>query len=513
MSELLVRGKYVITDASVGEEGILNDAAIYISKGKIVEVGDYKALKEKYPKVEVKGNGRQLLMPGLIDGHSHGEGLTTAQRGQPFDYLENGLIDWAGLVEIDPELDAMLSAIRHLRNGCTTMHHNNWGEDPKALEIADATIQGYKKTGIRLAYSPGARNMNTLALDDTAFFETLPADLQEFARPMVYYDKQETEDLFFHVFDTLYDKYNDEDTRIILGPSWAHGSTPEFLQRVKSRADELDKVPIHIHTLQTPLQKAYGLKTFGKSLVKHLDDLGVVDSNLTLGHAVYVNELDIELLAAKGASITNHASCNLAVRNGIAPVYYLHKAGVNVALGIDDKAINDDEDAIMELRMIHKLHRVPGFDLKNMPALNAFEVLKIGTINAAKVCGFEGETGQLKTGMKADMILVDLKEMMEDPWMSPDINIAEIFIHRAMGKHVDTTIVGGKVVMEDRKFKTIDIESLYKEVRKQASKGQSAEEKEFAQNLLKIKPYYHKWYEHYLDDIDFDPFYIMNSKK
>lgn len=95
--------------------------------------------------------------------------------------------------------------------------------------------------------------------------------------------------------------------------------------------------------------------------------------------------------------------------------------------------------------------------------------------------------------MKADVILVDLQEIMEDPWISRDLNIVEILIHRAKGLHVNTEIVGGKAVMEDRQFLTIDVDQLYSEVQKQAAKGISPEQRQFAETLQKIKPYYHKW--------------------
>lgn len=510
--DILARGKWVITDAAAGEDGILSDGAAYFSNGSVVETGDFETLKKKYPNAEVKGNGKQLLMPGFVDGHSHGWGLSAIQRGQTYDYLENALIDWAGLLNIDPEINAMMSALRHLRSGCTTMHHNNWGEAPNLAELANKAVKGYLNVGIRFAYSPGIRNDNTLAYDDEVFFKTLPPDLQDFCRPMVYYDKEAAVEEYFSIFEDLYSKYNDDNNRIIFGPSWAQGSTVDFIKRVKSRADELGKIPIHIHTLQSPHQKAYGLRKYGKSLLFMLNDLGIVDENLTLGHAVYLDEDDITLLAEKGASTTHHPSCNLAVRNGISPVYFMNKAGVNVALGIDDKGINDDEDAIMELRLIYYLHRVSGFNLADTPALSSFDVLKMGTTNSAKVCGFDGEIGALKPGMKADAILVDLTEIMEDPWMSPDLNIADIFIHRAKGSDVNTVIVGGEVVMEDRKFLTVDVEALYKEVRNQAEKGISEEQKVFAENLQKIKPYYHEYYKDW-PKLDFKPYYIMNSRK
>ena len=117
----------------------------------------------------------------------------------------------------------------------------------------------------------------------------------------------------------------------------------------------------------------------------------------------------------------------------------------------------------------------------------------------------------LEPGMKADLILIDLEEIMEEPWMSPELNIAEIFIHRAKGVHVNTAIVGGNVIMEDREFPHVDIEGLYKEVQKQAAKGISPEQQRFAGMLQKLKPYYHKWYQGW-EKLDFAPFYIMNSR-
>jgi hypothetical protein len=96
--------------------------------------------------------------------------------------------------------------------------------------------------------------------------------------------------------------------------------------------------------------------------------------------------------------------------------------------------------------------------------------------------------------------------------MSPDLNIVEIFINRAKGVHVHTVIVGGEVVMEGRKFLTVDVDELYKEVRRQAAKGIGPEQRQFAETLQRIKPYYHKWYEDWVN-LDFEPFYVMNSRK
>jgi len=502
----------MITSAAMGEKGIVDKGAFFVSDGRIVDVGKYSLLKKKYPKAVIKGNGRQLLMPGFIDAHSHGWGLSLIQQGILYDFLEIALLEWPAMIQIDPKLRALMSAIRHIRNGCTTMHHNYSALEDLDQKNIEQAIKGYEQAGIRLAFSLGGRDINAIALDDEAFYKTLPSDLQNFTRPMVFNDKKAFRKRYFEIFKNLYDHYNKKGMRILLGPSWVQGSTDEFLLEVKSRADSLGKIPIHIHALQTPIQKAYGLRKYGKSLVDHLNDLGLLDKNLVLGHAVYLSESDIKLLALNKVSITHHPSSNLAMRNGIAPIYYLHKEGVNVALGIDDKGINDDEDAIMELRMIHKLHRTSSMDLENTPALNAFDILRMGTINAAQVCGFEGHIGELKTGMWADAILVDLEEITEDPWISPDINIAEAFIHRAKGSHVNTSIIDGRIVMEDRKFLTLDVEAIYKEVRKQVTQGMSPKQQSFVKYMMNIKPYYLKWYKSWTE-MDYDPFYVINSRK
>jgi len=226
----------------------------------------------------------------------------------------------------------------------------------------------------------------------------------------------------------------------------------------------------------------------------HLDDLGLVDKNLVLGHAVFLNNLDIELLASKKGSITHHASCNLVVRNGISPVYFLNKAGVNVSLGIDDKSINDDEDPFMEMRMIYYLHRVSGFDLTNTPTLSSFDVLSMATQNAARVCNFAGVIGVLKSGMKADLLLVDLDHIMENPWVSPNVNIVDLLICRGKGTDVNTVMVNGDLVIEDHKFCNIDIDSIYDEVREQVKKGINPKQKEWAEILQKLKPYAQSFY-------------------
>ena len=509
--DLLVRGRFVIPDAADRGVPVLRDAAVLVSGARIAAVGEWRSLRRAHPRARVVGDGKQLLLPGLVDAHSHGRALSPIQKGVLNDYLENNLLDWAFMPVFEPELTAALGAWRHLRSGCTTIHHMGFDtEGPQARARAETAIRTYLRCGIRLAFAPGVRNVDKLVLDGETFLGTLPPELKAFAEPLVHLDSDRMEDEYFALFDHLHGRFASDDTRVLLSPSWAQACTERFLRRAKETADRLGKVPIHMHCVQTPIQKAFSFRKYGKSAIAWLDDLGLVDENLALGHAIWVTEDDIDRLATRRASVTTHPSCNLGMRNGLAPIYAMHRRGVNVAMGLDDKTINDDEDAIMELRMLHKLHRVPDYDLRT-PALDAYDVLRMATVNGARAVGFGGEIGALRPGLKADMILVDLDRVLRDPWATDELPIAEAFVHRAMGEDVNTAIVGGRVVMEERRMTSLDVEALYREIRK-AARTISPRQRRQAEMLQCLKPYYQAWYNSWLTPDTAAPYYILNSR-
>ena len=335
MVELLMRGKYVLTDPRLKSNGVLKDGAITIAGGRIESVGAYADLRRRAPEARVLGDGTQLLMPGLVDAHSHGRGMSPIQKGVANDFLENCLFDWAFMHLLPAELCAGMTAYHHIRSGCTLLHHNGFDDDgPTGLARAHTAIRTYLDSGIRLAFSPGVRDESKLALDEQAFFETLPDDLKAFARPRVFYDKRQVEEDYFALFEALHGRYDGADTRVLLSPSWTHGASERFLARVRETAARHGGTQIHMHTLQTPVQKAYAARRMGKPTMQWLDELGMVARNVTYGHCIHVTEAEIELIGARGASVTNHPSCNFIMRNGITPVMRMRRAGVNVAMGL-----------------------------------------------------------------------------------------------------------------------------------------------------------------------------------
>lgn len=512
---MILRGKYVMLPSEEGGPCLKQDYGIYVEESVIKEIAPFTALHQRHKDVTVVGNGRQLLMPGLIDAHSHGEGISSVQRGVTYDFLEDTFPDFDTSIMFSPEICSLMTAIKHIRNGGTTIHHNDWSDltNERLLEDSRSIIQAYQSTGIRLAFSLGGRNKNILISDDEAFCRTLPPALQEKARTYLIDNPEELVDRYMQIFERLYAEYDgQEKTSVFFGPSWSHGSTDSFFLRVKERAETLGKIPVHIHCLQTPVQKAYGFQCHGMSWVEYMDSLGFVDTNLVLGHGVYLTENDLDILAARGASVTSHPSCNLTVRNGIAPVMPMLNRGICVALGLDDKGINDDEDPFMEMRMFFFLHRQQGYYLGQAPELAPETALTIATENGAKVLGLADRVGVLAEGMQADCILVDLDEIMQAPWVTDTASLLRVVVHRALGRHVNTVVIGGEIVMEDRKILTVDEQALYEEIRAiGATKGacDMPEERAF---LYQLRPYMHDWYNKWLEQTAFDPFYMMNSR-
>ena len=167
---IIMRGAYAITDPRLGASGAIPAGAVVIMDGTVRETGPFAEIVHRYPGAPVIGDGTQLLLPGLVDAHSHGRGLSPIQKGVRNDFLENALFDWAYMPILPPELTAAICALRHLRSGCTLLHHNGFDDDgAEGARRAHIAIKTYLSTGIRLAFSPGVRDESKLAMGGEEF--------------------------------------------------------------------------------------------------------------------------------------------------------------------------------------------------------------------------------------------------------------------------------------------------------------------------------------------------------
>ena len=161
---------------------------------------------------------------------------------------------------------------------------------------------------------------------------------------------------------------------------------------------------------------------------------------------------------------------------------------------------------------MYYLQRVNSFSLVDNPAISPETVLDICTRNGSAVCGYGQALGELAAGKKADLILVNPREIEAGPLVRRGCVLCAPVCPPGPGRMVDTVMIGGQLVMQDRKILTLDEESLYRQVREEAAFGQTEEQKAYARLMDRIRPYYLERYNRWLQDVTWDPYFIMNSR-
>jgi len=458
MSTKLIYGKYLVTDA----ETVIPSGALFVEDDKIVDVGTHQRISREHKAQTTLGSSETLIIPGLVNAHSHGKGITDFQRGQIDDTLETW--KWRTYPRIDPYYDTLWSALSLLENGVTTTMHNHGLVNPEAYEDEFAKlIKAYLEAGVRVALAPTLNTENVFVYgDNETFIASLSPELQELCPRILKNMARFGEKEYFDAVEKLYNEYSSEKVHIFHGPVSPQWVRDEALREIKKQALQRS-MRIHIHTQQTQLQYHYGLKRYGKTLLAHLENMGFLGPDVTCGHCVWLSRDDIDILARTGASVTHHPACNLRVRNGISPVFDLIRQGVRVALGMDEKEFADDKDYIAEMRLTAKLHRLPSHRLDS-DHLRPGEVFKMGTENGAEVLGFGESVGKLEKGRQADIVLLDLGRICE-PFMYAGHHPLDMLLYRGQGRDVRTVLVGGEILLKNGKLTQIDREEVIRKLR------------------------------------------------
>ena len=488
----------------------LTDAAVVVDGDKIIEVGPYKDLAPRHPGAREIGGSKYLAIPGLVNGHSHGRGLTDFQRGALDNTLESWLLDGRKYLPIETYDDCALSAVRLLKSGVTTTMHNHILKDPAGYDDEfDQAVKAYLDAGMRVQFNPGVRNANPFIYgDNAAFLAGLPDNLREMlTRPLP--EGALNGENFVPVTQAMHSKYNSEKCIIGFGPLAPQWATDELLKQVRAAADELS-APIHVHAVQSIYQKMYGLKQLGKTLIAHMNDLGFLGPGLVIGHCVWPTEEDIKMMADTRTGVTHHPSCNLRVRNGIAPAWHMLRAGVRVGLGLDGKSINDDDDFLQEMKVCYLLGRLPSLELDS-PHLTARDVFKMGTENSAALLGFGDLVGRLEPGRLADLALLDYEKICW-PFVDPGQDPVDVLMYRANSRHVDTVMVGGQIVVQDGRVVTVNEEEIGQRLAESVSRPRTETELAVASAMDVLKAAVKKYYAGWTEQPELKPFYKVNSR-
>ena len=384
MTVELVRAPWIVTGVQDRHTAhVCSDAALAHEHGLVVEVGAFATVRARYPDAPVTHFPRHMLLPGFVNSHHH-VGLTPLQLGSPDHALELWFASRLSARDVNLHLDTLYGAFEMIASGVTCVQHIHPRVAGTLAQLhagATTVLDAYRSIGMRASYSYSVREQNRLVYeDDATFCAGLPSDI---GVPLAAHLQRHT--ISFDDQMQLYAMLRDENagerlTRIQLAPTNLHWVTDDGLIAMVERA-RADGVPMHMHLLETRYQKEYARRRTGMTAVQHLHRLGALGSDMTLGHAVWLTEDDVELVAHTGTCVCHNCSSNLRVRSGVAPLNALAKRGVVIGMGMDEAGLNDDRDMLLEMKLALRLHRVPGMEEDEVPT--CVEVLRMATEHGA----------------------------------------------------------------------------------------------------------------------------------
>ena len=510
MTTQLVRGGKVVCGVDKGGlEKTIDDGGVVVRDGKIVAVGSAAALCKAHSIDATIGGPDKLVFPGLVDAHHH-IGVTPVQHGSPDLPLELWIVDMMGARSVDPYLDTLYSAFELVRSGVTTVVHLPYpigGSVDDVCAGANAMIAAYKAIGMRVSYGQSFTDQNHIVYgDDDEFIAGLPPELRAVFSDMVATTSL-TLDETTEAFQRLLEEHiDDPGVAIQLAPDNLHWCSDAAIETVRDLSQRAG-VPMHMHLLETPYQKAYAHKRCGHSAVRHLRELELLGPRLTLGHGVWTSRDDLDLLAEAGVRVCHNCSSNQRLRSGTAPVNAMLAQGIEVAIGIDEAGINDDRDMLQELRMVLRAHRVPGIDTRvPSPA----EVFQMASEFGAHTTGFGETIGVLEPGRAADLVLLDLNQL-RFPYLDADVPVVDALVQRARSGDVDGVMVAGELILSDGKFTRVDEHAALHELAASLRTPPSAAELERRAVTRAARPHVEAFYRHYLDGVEHSPYYVMSS--
>ena len=401
------------------------DGALVIKNDRIMAMGDTSDILGKYSARETIDGSAKLIMPGLINTHTHVP--MTIFRGYADDmHLHEWLYDYIFPVESEfvnsenVKLGTKLAMAEMIRSGTTTFNDMYYHIE----EIAGVVDQ----VGMRAVLSESV-------IDFPAPNSPTPSEGLKTAEALI----------------KKWD--NHPRIRISVSAHAPYSCSSELIQRAKALADKY-QVPFNIHVAETRKEFDQTMKDFNLTPVGYLDKLGVLGPNVIAAHCVHLTPEDIQILAEHGVSVAHNPECNMKLASGVAPIPELLKAGVKVGLGTDGVASNNDLDLFDEMNTAAILHKLNSAD---PTVLDAQSVVEMATMGGARVIGMEKEIGSLEPGKKADLILLDMLQ----PHAHPIYNIYSLLVYSMKAADVESVMVDGKFIMRDRKLLNLDEKSIY----------------------------------------------------
>lgn len=426
----------MITDGTVltmnPDNTVYEHGTVVVSDGKIVAVGGPE-LTTKYQAKKVLDVNGDIVMPGLINTHTHGSmtvfrslGDDVPDRLHRYIFpLENKLVSREMV-----RTGANLANIEMIKGGVTTYADMYYFEDEVAKTV--------DKAGLRAVLGETIINFPV-------------ADAQTPEEGIAYAVR-------------FIKEYKDH-PRITpaFAPHAPYTNTTENLQKIAALSEELN-VPVMIHLAETDREKEeIAKRTGGKSPVQYMADIGVLNKRLLAAHVIMADDNDLNLLKKYDVGVAHNISANTKSAKGVAPVTQMLEKGIRTGLGTDGPMSSNTLTTMNELNLVGKIHKL---ETQNRAAMPPLTVVEMATMGSARALHMDDKIGSLETGKLADIIVVDTKA----PNMVPVYSPYAALVYGANGANVRHTIVDGVILMEDRQLLTVDENEIIQDAQRFAEK-------------------------------------------
>ena len=385
---------------------------------------------DKEIEVDEKINAKNMLvMPGLINTHTHL--AMSIFRGYKTD---KKLMDWLedAIFPVEDKLkpediywNSYLSCLEMIKSGTTTCNDMYLG--------MNKTVEAINDTGLRAVVA--------WCIKDDSIKDKVE-QTREYAK-----------------------KYNtdkDGKIRIYVSADAPHTCNPDTIKLCVDLAKELN-TGLHIHLAETIDEETKIKSRYDKRSTEYLNDLDVFDVPVVLAHGIYVSDSDIEILKKIRGGISHNPISNCKLSSGICDVVKLRKNGINIGLGTDGIGSTTTMDMFEEMKTAAYLQKV---NTMEPSSISAYDILKMATIEGAKVLGLENEIGSLEPGKKADMIFIKTDKLH----MCPANDVCANLVYSSNGADVESVMIDGKVIMQNRKMLNLDEKQVMRQVKKIAKR-------------------------------------------
>ena len=425
--DLLIEAGFVVPVVPHGV--VLEHHAVAVTGGRIVAVLPVPEARSRFAPRDTVSRPDAALIPGLVNAHTHNP--MTLLRGVADDlplkvWLQQHI--WpieAAVIGPDFVADGITLAIAEMLRGGTTCVNENYF-------FPDVQAATYKRHGFRARVGLPVIDFPTAwaASDDE------------------YFDKA----------DEVHDQWRDDALiATAFAPHAPYTVNDANFERVRMLADQLD-IPVHLHLHETAQEVEQSLEKHGQRPIARLDRLGLVNERLIAIHMTQLIEAEMHLCAERGVSVVHCPESNLKLASGFCPACALERAGVNLAIGTDGCASNNDLDMFSETRTAALLAKAVAQDAA---ALDAFSALRAATLGGAKAIGFDDRVGSIEPGKEADLVCVDLSALETQPLH----HVVSQLIYATGRQQVSDVWIAGRARLRQRMLVDIDIEGVLSNAR------------------------------------------------